>query len=147
MWWVKDKLILPTWHAVHLLLLFQQLWFLIYSGDFEARRLLIQSSFKPETGMQLVRGYVKAFNLNKIAVDHQYIISVYLWGRIIIFLYRYTIKCIQEPKKSCTKAINAIFSGNMLIISRMHSQRNIGMAFWVTQQKRGRLAHSWALGS
>lgn len=35
----------------------------------------------------------------------------------------------------------------MLIISETHSQRNIGMAFWVTQQKRGRLAHSWALGS
>lgn len=50
-------------------------------------------------------------------------------------------------RKSCTKAINEIFSGNMLIISGMYSQGNIGMAFWVIRHKTGRLAHSWALGS
>lgn len=50
-------------------------------------------------------------------------------------------------RKSCTKAINEIFSGNMLIISGMYSQGNIGMAFWLIRHKTGRLAHSWALGS
>lgn len=50
-------------------------------------------------------------------------------------------------RKSCTKAINEIFSGNMLIIAGNYGQGNIGMAFWVIMRKTGRLAHSWALGS
>jgi len=50
-------------------------------------------------------------------------------------------------RMSCTKPINEIFSGNMLIIAGIYCQGNIGMAFWVIRHKTGRLAHSWALGS
>lgn len=53
----------------------------------------------------------------------------------------------SRARKSCTKAINEIFSGNMLIIAGNYGQGNIGMAFWVIMHKTGRLAHSWALGS